>query len=83
VNSGGCNGFQYEFALESGGTTGEDTIFEQDGARIVVDAMSIEYLSDCEVDYEEELIRAGFKVAKNTLADSACGCGSSFNVVNF
>jgi Fe-S cluster assembly iron-binding protein IscA len=45
--------------------------------------MSIEYLCDCEVDYEEELIRAGFKVAANTLADSACGCGSSFSVQNF
>jgi iron-sulfur cluster assembly accessory protein len=82
VNSGGCNGFQYEFRLENSPAI-EDTVIEQDGAVLLVDKVSIDFLNGCEIDYEATMIRAGFKVARNDLADSACGCGSSFNVASF
>ncbi|CAE7723798.1 ISCA2 [Symbiodinium sp. CCMP2592] len=37
------------------------------------------FLEECEIDYTEEMIRASFSVVKNKLADSKCGCGSSFS----
>merc|ERR1719236_50429 len=79
VNSGGCSGFQYEFALEEE-EGDDDVVFEQDGAVLLVDRLSMDFLDGCEIDYEDTMIRAGFKVCKNDLADASCGCGSSFNV---
>ena len=79
VNSGGCSGFQYEFVLEEE-EGDDDVVFEQDGAVLLVDRLSMDFLDNCEIDYEDTMIRAGFKVLKNDLADASCGCGSSFNV---
>merc|ERR1719261_120774 len=79
VNSGGCSGFQYEFVLEEE-EGDDDVVFEQDGAVLLVDRLSMDFLDNCEIDYEDTMIRAGFKVLKNDLADASCGCGLSFNV---
>merc|ERR1711907_506502 len=81
-NSGGCSGFQYEFSLEEE-EGDDDLVFEQDGAVLLVERLSMDFLDGCEIDYEDTMIRAGFKVCKNDLADASCGCGSSFNVANF
>mmetsp|Transcript_612 Transcript_612/g.1190 ORF Transcript_612/g.1190 Transcript_612/m.1190 type:complete len:160 (+) Transcript_612:36-515(+) len=81
VNSGGCSGYSYAFDLvdAADGTPGS-LVVEQDGARLVVDEVSMSFLEDSEVDYVEEMIRSSFQVVKNKLADSKCGCGSSFNI---
>jgi len=52
-------------------------------AQLVVDEVSLSFLEECEIDYVEEMIRSSFQVVKNKLADSKCGCGSSFSVNNF
>merc|ERR1712050_336656 len=81
VNSGGCSGYSYEFCLEDGTECSRsDLVIEREGARLVVDEVSLSFLEDCEVDYVEEMIRSSFQVVKNKLADSKCGCGNSFNV---
>mmetsp|Transcript_84068 Transcript_84068/g.195507 ORF Transcript_84068/g.195507 Transcript_84068/m.195507 type:complete len:152 (-) Transcript_84068:87-542(-) len=81
VNSGGCSGYSYEFKLvEAAERTQGTQVFERDGARLMVDDVSLSFLEDCEVDYVEEMIRSSFQVVKNKLADSKCGCGSSFNI---
>ncbi|CAE7550930.1 Isca2 [Symbiodinium natans] len=85
VNSGGCSGYSYDFRLEPGDMkpAGDDIVIDQNGAKLIVDELSMTFLEECEIDYTEEMIRASFSVVKNKLADSKCGCGSSFSVASF
>ncbi|WP_028310401.1 iron-sulfur cluster insertion protein ErpA [Derxia gummosa] len=78
VSGGGCSGFQYGFAFEE--TVNEDDMrVEKHGVSIVVDAMSLQYLTGANIDYEDSLEGSRF-VIKNPNATSTCGCGSSFSV---
>ena|SRR5438552_17938195 len=78
VNGGGCSGFQYEFALESGRNDG-DLVVEKDGATVVIDSVSLLYLGGSEIDFVDDLIGQSFKV-KNPNATASCGCGTSFSI---
>lgn len=81
VESGGCGGFSYNFDVVPQDQVGaEDKIFQEDGQLVVVDQVSLSFLKDCEIDYHEEMVRSSFRVAKNAMADSSCGCGTSFSV---
>lgn len=78
VVGGGCSGFSYIFDLET--EPGEDDLkIERDGATVLVDEMSVEFLKGSEIDYVDELIGAAFKI-HNPNAVAACGCGTSFSV---
>ena len=78
VEGGGCSGFQYKFDLDD--APGEDDIvLERDGARVLIDEMSVEFLAGSEIDYAHELIGSAFKI-HNPNAVAACGCGTSFSV---
>ncbi|OSQ43558.1 iron-sulfur cluster insertion protein ErpA [Thalassospira alkalitolerans] len=78
VSGGGCSGFQYEFSLDSD-KTDEDNIFENHGAKMVIDDVSLDLLGGAEIDFVRELVGAAFRV-NNPNATSSCGCGSSFSV---
>ena len=78
VDGGGCSGFQYGFAFDEN-VKDDDIIVEKNGATVLVDATSIQYLNGSEVDYLEGLEGARF-VVNNPNAKSTCGCGSSFSV---
>jgi iron-sulfur cluster insertion protein len=78
VEGGGCSGFQYKFGLADG-PEADDSVTETDGVRLVVDAMSLDLVSGCVVDFVESLGGAAFKV-ENPNAAAGCGCGSSFSV---
>ncbi len=78
VSGGGCSGFQYGFAFDDAKGEG-DLIIERDGARVVVDEMSLELLDGATIDYIEDMIGASFQI-KNPQAKSSCGCGNSFSV---
>ena len=78
VDGGGCSGFQYGFEFDEN-KTDKDTMIENDGVFMLVDNMSMQYLSGAEVDYLEGLEGARF-VINNPNAKSTCGCGSSFSV---
>ena len=78
VQGGGCAGFSYGFTLDE--TANEDDFNLEFGqVRLLVDAMSQQYLQGAEVDYKEELMGSEF-VIRNPNATTTCGCGASFAV---
>jgi iron-sulfur cluster insertion protein len=78
VSGGGCSGFQYGFALDDHDEVG-DVAVDRDGARVVIDGMSLMYMLGCEVDYVEDLTGSYFRVT-NPNASASCGCGNSFAI---
>lgn len=78
VVGGGCSGFSYTFDFASAAND-DDVVIERDGAKVVIDEMSLPFLEGSELDYVNELIGSSFKI-KNPNATAACGCGTSFSV---
>jgi iron-sulfur cluster assembly accessory protein len=78
VEGGGCSGFQYRSDLVPAGAD-DDLVIEADGARVVIDPVSLEYLSGSELDFVDDLIGQSFQI-RNPNATSSCGCGTSFSL---
>jgi iron-sulfur cluster assembly accessory protein len=78
VTGGGCSGFQYNFVLDAD-RGDDDLVIERDGATVLVDSTSLDFLKGAEIDFVDDLIGASFKI-KNPNAASSCGCGTSFSV---
>jgi iron-sulfur cluster insertion protein len=78
VQGGGCSGFSYGFSLEEE-RTDDDFEIAVGSFRVLVDAMSMQYLAGAEIDYKDDLMGASFTI-KNPNATTTCGCGSSFGV---
>ena len=78
VQGGGCSGFSYGFTLDD--VMNEDDFeIPVDNFKLLIDSMSMQYLTGAEIDYKEELMGSSFTI-KNPNAQSTCGCGSSFGV---
>ena len=78
VEGGGCSGFQYEIKLEDEEFE-DDTVFNKNGAKVVIDSTSLEFLAGATIDFSEEIIGAKF-VIQNPNVTSSCGCGTSFSI---
>ena len=78
VQGGGCSGFSYGFTLDEVAHE-DDFEIPLDGFRVLVDSMSMQYLTGAEIDYKEEIMGSSFTI-KNPNATTTCGCGSSFGV---
>jgi len=76
VVGGGCSGYQYGMALARQ-PDDEDFVIVHDGVRLVVDPDSAPLLEGAEIDYVEDLMKAGFTIF-NPNAVKSCACGSSF-----
>ena len=77
VSGGGCSGFQYGFTFDENVEDG-DTLIEKQGVTLLVDPMSVLYLSGAEIDFSDGVEGAQF-VIRNPNATTTCGCGSSFS----
>ncbi len=78
VSGGGCSGFRYGFVLDDQ-VTEQDSLFEQGGIKVIIDAVSLDLVAGSTLDFVEDLIGAAFQV-RNPNATASCGCGSSFAV---
>jgi len=78
VTGGGCSGFQYGFSFDKV-IDEEDTCITKDGANLVIDSLSLQYLEGSTVDYKEDLMGSKF-VITNPNATTTCGCGESFSI---
>ena len=78
VSGGGCSGFQYGFTFDNEIRT-EDSVFERNSVKVVVDETSLGLMDGAEIDFVEDMIGASFQI-RNPMATASCGCGSSFSV---
>lgn len=85
IIGGGCSGFQYGFKLDNN-ENADDIIIELPSEsekypiiKVIIDALSFQYLSGSEIDYVLNLQGARY-VVKNPNAETTCGCGSSFSL---
>lgn len=85
ITGGGCSGFQYGFTFDQ--EIREDDLvvvrpYSHDSlkeVKLLIDPLSLQYLSGADIDYKEDLSGAQF-VIRNPNAKTTCGCGSSFSI---
>ena len=78
VEGGGCSGFQYKFGVESAKAE-DDIVIAREGAVVLIDPVSVNYMAGSEIDFVDDLIGASFRVV-NPNATASCGCGTSFSI---
>jgi iron-sulfur cluster assembly accessory protein len=78
VEGGGCSGFQYKFGMETA-KADDDLVLARDGATVLIDPVSVQYMAGSEIDFVDDLIGASFKI-NNPNATASCGCGTSFSL---
>lgn len=77
VQPGGCSGLRYAMYLDDQ-LSEKDVAEEQHGVRLVMDKMSVPYLTQATIDFVDTLERSGFTI-DNPAAQGSCACGSSFH----
>lgn len=78
IVGGGCSGFQYRFSLDEK-INKNDFIIEEIGVKLIVDALSLQYLYGGKIDYLENLEGSKFIII-NPNAKITCSCGTSFSI---
>jgi iron-sulfur cluster assembly accessory protein len=78
VDGGGCSGFQYTYDIVEARDT-EDLVLEREGAVVLIDPTSLEYLRGSKIDFVDDLMGQTFKI-HNPQATASCGCGTSFAI---
>jgi iron-sulfur cluster insertion protein len=79
VQGGGCSGFSYGFTFDEEQNEDDFEVPLTDKWKVLIDAMSMQYLQGAEIDYKDDLTGSQFTI-KNPNAQSTCGCGSSFSI---
>ena len=77
VQPGGCSGLRYAMYLDDQ-LSEKDVAEEQHGVRVVIDKMSVPYLTEAKIDFVDTLEASGFTI-DNPQAQSSCACGNSFH----
>lgn len=78
IQGAGCAGFQYVFDITTKFNE-EDTIFEDNGAKAVVDPISFPYVMGATIDFEKDPMGESFIIV-NPQVKNSCGCGNSFSM---
>jgi len=78
VEGGGCSGFQYKFDIARDRAEG-DLVLTREGAVVLIDPVSVNYMAGSQIDFVDDLIGQSFKI-NNPQATASCGCGTSFSI---
>jgi iron-sulfur cluster assembly protein len=78
IKKTGCSGFGYTVDLAER-IADNDSVFDLDGVRVVIDAKSLPFIDGTEIGFERQGLNATF-VFRNPNATGECGCGESFTV---
>ncbi|MDD7908736.1 iron-sulfur cluster insertion protein ErpA [Pseudovibrio exalbescens] len=78
VEGGGCSGFQYKYDLVTSREE-DDLILQQDGATVLIDPISVQYMDGSTIDFVNDIMGQSFQI-KNPQATAGCGCGTSFSI---
>ncbi|WP_275782330.1 iron-sulfur cluster insertion protein ErpA [Pararhizobium gei] len=78
VEGGGCSGFSYKFDLVDN-SEADDLVLEKGEAKVLIDSLSLVYMSGSEIDFVDNLLGQSFQI-KNPNAVASCGCGTSFSI---
>jgi iron-sulfur cluster assembly accessory protein len=89
VAGGGCCGVNFGMALDNN-IRDVDSTFEENGVKVVVDEVSIDYLRGARIDFVNDPVRgAGFAVDSpgarshsHEHGEDACACGGSCSCNN-
>jgi iron-sulfur cluster assembly protein len=79
IKGSGCNGYTYVIQFEDAPAHTRDLVFNFDDLQVLVDPKSAIYLNGCTLDWEQTLLKQGFKFV-NPNEKETCGCGHSFSV---
>jgi len=77
VQPGGCSGLIYQLYFDERMLDG-DAVRDYDGVEVIVDKMSVPYLSGASIDFEDTISKQGFTI-DNPNAGGSCACGDSFH----
>jgi len=78
VQGGGCSGMSYGFTFDEEQAE-DDFEFPLGDTKILIDSMSMQYLTGAVIDYKNDIMGSAFSIS-NPNASTTCGCGSSFSV---
>ena len=78
VKKTGCSGYAYVIDYADS-VEDDDTVFEDEGVKVIVDAKSLELIDGTEVDFIKDGLNEAFKF-RNPNVKGECGCGESFNI---
>ncbi len=79
VAGGGCSGFQYQYDLVPDDRSEDDLVIEKGEAIVLIDSLSLEFMTGSKIDFVDDLIGQAFKI-DNPNAVASCGCGTSFSI---
>src|SRR5438132_13150263 len=77
VQPGGCSGLRYQLFFDERSLDG-DKVSTYDGFEVVVDRMSVPYLTGATIDFADRIDAQGFTI-DNPNAQGSCACGDSFH----
>jgi iron-sulfur cluster assembly protein len=76
VKRSGCSGWSYIVDIATA-RAGEDSVFEQEGVAVLVDADSLPQVDGTQIDFVKNGLNHTF-VFRNPRVQAECGCGESF-----
>ncbi len=79
VRGGGCSGLSYVVEFDGDGPKDSDNVQKYGDVVVMIDPKSMKFIDGMTIDYESNLMSAGFRF-NNPHSRKSCSCGESFFV---